>query len=123
MLHDLRVTCKSLRYLIELYAPLYDEHALDDVITALKRLQDHLGILQDSDVQTTAIASFGAQMRGMPGADPCVQTAIAQLTKRLRRRARKTRSPFEACVGDFDSRKNRRRIAALFSATSPRSHG
>lgn len=48
--HDLRKRCKELRYLLELFTPMYAKGRLDRVIRALKKLQKTLGAFQDAEV-------------------------------------------------------------------------
>jgi CHAD domain-containing protein len=48
-LHELRKTCKAVRYLAEFFEPFYDA-SFQDWLGELKTLQDHLGKVQDSYV-------------------------------------------------------------------------
>jgi CHAD domain-containing protein len=68
-LHDLRKRCKELRYLLEIFASLFDPLAHQRVIKDLKGLQDCLGEFQDRQVQQHEIREFATQMmteRNMP---------------------------------------------------------
>ena len=49
--HDLRIICKKLRYLMEFFTPLFQADRVKELITALKRLQDNLGLFNDYSVQ------------------------------------------------------------------------
>lgn len=55
-LHRLRRRCKRMRYLLDGYRSVYAPRPLDEVLTPLKRLQDCLGDIQDSDVQRARLA-------------------------------------------------------------------
>ena len=45
---------------MEFYAPLYDKRRAGKPVIELKQLQDNLGVIQDSDVQSATLLSFGA---------------------------------------------------------------
>lgn len=49
-LHEMRIAAKWLRYTMELFAPAYADE-LKEVINAVKRIQELLGELHDSDVR------------------------------------------------------------------------
>lgn len=49
--HDLRIECKKLRYLLELFAELYSANQVKKLIKHLKALQDNLGRFNDFSVQ------------------------------------------------------------------------
>ncbi len=61
-LHDLRKTCKKLRYLLEFFQSLYDETEMKTLIKALKGLQTVLGDFQDYEVQENNIKTFSQEM-------------------------------------------------------------
>ena len=50
-LHELRKSCKKLRYLIEFFVSLYSKNSAKAVIKSLKLLLDNLGNYQDLEVQ------------------------------------------------------------------------
>ena len=60
--HSLRKTCKEMRYLLEVFEPLCNPRAYQDVITDFKELQDVLGDFQDGEVQAVALRQFAAEM-------------------------------------------------------------
>ncbi len=51
VVHQLRINCKKLRYLMEFFAPLFPENEIKTLIKALKLLQDNLGNFNDYSVQ------------------------------------------------------------------------
>lgn len=57
-LHDLRVTGKKLRYLIEFFAGLYPVKEMNKMIKSLKSLQEHLGTFQDLCIQEDFLRAF-----------------------------------------------------------------
>jgi CHAD domain-containing protein len=54
-LHDVRVLCKRLRYLIELFGPLYRSKRLKPLMKSLKKMQEDLGAFNDCVVQQDAL--------------------------------------------------------------------
>lgn len=50
-IHELRIRCKKLRYLMEFFAPVFPKPALSKLLKALKRLQENLGLFNDYSVQ------------------------------------------------------------------------
>jgi len=56
-LHLLRIDCKRLRYAAEFLADVYPD-GLRDLVSAMKRLQDCLGNVHDSDVYTERIRQY-----------------------------------------------------------------
>ncbi len=61
-LHDLRKTCKKLRYLLEFFSSLYGKGEVSKLIKSLKALQDNLGVFQDLDVQASSLKGLGRDM-------------------------------------------------------------
>jgi len=61
-LHELRKRSKELRYLLEVFASLYDPAQHWRAVNELKALQDCLGEFQDTEVQQGELRSFAARM-------------------------------------------------------------
>ena len=61
-LHDLRKTCKKLRYLMEFFQSLYPQDEIKNAIKALKGFQSVLGDFQDYEIQETSIKQFSTEM-------------------------------------------------------------
>ncbi len=61
-LHDLRKSCKKLRYLLEFFQSLYPENQIKVFIKSLKELQAVLGDFQDYAVQENALKLFSVEM-------------------------------------------------------------
>jgi CHAD domain-containing protein len=55
-IHELRIHCKKLRYLMEFFSPVFLEAEIKPLVKALKRLQDVLGTFNDCVVQKEALA-------------------------------------------------------------------
>ncbi|WP_170513562.1 CHAD domain-containing protein [Ruegeria atlantica] len=56
--HELRIDCKKLRYLMEFFAPLFDKSDFKMLIKPLKKMQDNLGLFNDYSVQQEALLNF-----------------------------------------------------------------
>ena len=66
LLHSLRIDFKRLRYALEFFAPVLGrESAL--VIGEIKRMQDHLGDLNDADVAIRSLGGFVENAEGQSG--------------------------------------------------------
>jgi len=55
-IHELRIQCKKLRYLIESAQPLFDAKQVKKLLKTLKGLQEHLGSFNDQSVQQATLA-------------------------------------------------------------------
>ena len=58
LMHDLRIECKKLRYLLEFFASLFAEDDITPLIKQLRRLQDNLGDFHDACVQQDSLHTF-----------------------------------------------------------------
>ena len=56
--HQLRIQCKKLRYLMEFFSALFPQNILNELIKSLKRLQNNLGLFNDYSVQQTSLEEF-----------------------------------------------------------------
>jgi len=62
-LHELRKSCKKLRYLLEFFESLYPKKELKPLLRRLKGLQEVLGKFQDIQVQEAHLLQFGADLQ------------------------------------------------------------
>ncbi len=60
--HELRITCKKLRYMMEFFKSLYPAAEIDELTGALKELQDNLGDFQDYEVHRVELYEFAEEM-------------------------------------------------------------
>jgi len=113
--HDLRIQCKKLRYLMEFFSPMYPAKKVKGLIKALKVLQDNLGLFNDYSVQQESLQAFVSNHASKGRKQDLV---IAQSTgaliamlyhKQLEERA-KVISNFE----NFDSPKIQQQFRELF---------
>lgn len=111
-LHELRKTCKKLRYLLEFFQSLYVPRQHQRLVGSLKALQDELGAYQDSQVQAATLLELAAE-RPLRRAPPPTLMAMGGLLLTMHRQAGQARTGFDSRFALLASAKTRRRIARL----------
>lgn len=123
-LHRLRIDCKKLRYLLELFGSLFPSEEIRPPVRALKKLQDNLGDFNDYQVQQHRLESFADQMVDEDLAPVPTLLAMGRLLAHLDRGQERERRRFEKRFQRFTSKKQRRRFESLFqpdaTETGPR---
>lgn len=116
MLHELRKSCKKLRYLLEFFQSLYPEKEVKALVKVLKKLLDNLGDFQDLEVQAFKLREFAHQMvtEGEVPADTLL--AMGMLVDGLLRRQQQAREAFSSRFDSFASDENRENYQRLFTA-------
>lgn len=117
VLHDLRKTCKKLRYLMEFFQSLYPSGKIRVLIRILKDLQDNLGDFQDYEVQAVTLKKISHQMinEGTVPADTLLAMGI--LIDGLERRQHQARAEFSSRFAGFSQQRNQNRFRKLFAST------
>lgn len=110
VLHDLRKDAKRLRYLLECFAPVFDADAVEVVTQPLRRLQDVLGVYQDSEVQAHALHDL---LSNHDEAGSALSLATGSVIEHLGRRSKIARKEFSKTFERFDDRSVRRAIDAI----------
>ncbi len=89
--HRVRIAGKKLRYLLEFYADLERPEVVEARVTALKRLQDNLGRLNDWSFQRRLVRELGEESRlaehllaGLARAEKRERREFAQVFAQLR---------------------------------------
>ena len=113
-LHELRKSCKKLRYLMEFFQSLYPSDGIKPLIKSLKLLQNQLGEYQDLHVQLAALATFSNQMKSESGATDRTFVAIDIILQTLEQRQSQVRKMFKARFATFAENKNRIAFSKLF---------
>ncbi len=113
-LHDLRKTCKKLRYLMEFFQSMYDETTINHAIKSLKKFQDILGTFQDCEVQEHALIQFGEDMRNEKTPTETF-LAMGILVQHLQQRQQLARLDFSGRFDMFQSTENQAEYKKLFS--------
>ena len=120
-LHELRKTCKKLRYLMEFFRSLYEKKHIRKTIAILKGLQDILGTFQDLEVQQDTLRDYADQMASEGTTPAATLIAMGMLVERLHTRQGETRNHFAERFDEFATPTNRRLFKKLFrpAASSP----
>ena len=113
-LHELRKSCKKLRYLMEFFGSLYGGAEVGGLVKTLKRFQDNLGEFQDLSVQMDHLAGFEAEMAAQSRLDAGARAAIDQLLERLEARRGAVRADFDARFAAFAGEDIRQAFRDLF---------
>ncbi len=93
-LHELRKTCKKLRYMLECFHSIYPQGEIKKLIRALKQLQDNLGDFNDLQVQFDVLQQFSKQIHAKGRAGPETLMAIDNLVANLRQQSEFKRQAF-----------------------------
>ena len=101
-LHELRIDCKKLRYLLEFFASLFPPKATAQVLRQMKALQDNLGTFVDMSVQ---MAFLQSRLEALPADRGGIgeAAAIGGLLATLYREREKVREHFHEIFSGFDS--------------------
>lgn len=131
--HRLRIECKKLRYLLELFRSLYPPGEIGRQIKALKGLQDVLGEYNDLAVQQAALRRYAGDLvreaRARPGrgagapaqaGTTTADTLLAMgfLLAHLHRRRKKKRRQLVAALASYLEGRRLGRESRLFAAES-----
>jgi len=120
-LHDLRKSCKKLRYLMEFFQSLYPESQIKCLIKNLKGLQEVLGDFQDYAVQEHNLKLFSEEMMAL-NAHANTFLAMGVLVQDLDAHRCNARKDFASRFEDFKEEENRSAFTSLFAPAKPHSH-
>ena len=114
VVHELRIHCKKLRYLIEFSMPLFPRKKMKFLIKSLKVLQDNLGKFNDYSVQQISLGLFMSELSltGVNGMK--VAESVGALTAMLYQLQCRERNLVMENFAHFDSEKIRASFTALF---------
>ena len=116
--HDLRIDCKKLRYLMEFFAPLFEARDFKTILKPLKKLQDNLGLFNDYSVQQETLLSFVAAQSSAQGrVDAGLGLAVGGLIAVLDQQQKAERDRVIVSFKSFDSPKTQRLFRSLFHQT------
>jgi len=100
-LHELRKSCKKLRYLLEFFRTLYPEKPVAGLLGKLKSLQDCLGAHQDAGVQQQKLREAGIELLASNKAGAETLLAMGQLIALQHRQKQMERERFHDLFEDF----------------------
>ena len=113
-LHDLRKTCKKLRYLMEFFQSLYTAEDMKTLLKILKGFQTVLGDFQDYDIQEVNIKQFSEEMmaNNVPAKTLLAMGVLVQHLDKMKCRAR---NDFAKQFAAFNKVENQAAFKMLFS--------
>ena len=114
MLHELRIECKKLRYLLEFFSSLFPSEKMDIIISQLKKLQDNLGDFNDFHVQQTELKEMLEQYSSKDSDFLNISMSIGGLIAILSNKQYEVRNEFENIFSEFAKQKNREFYSKLF---------
>jgi len=117
LLHDLRKTCKKLRYLLEFFQSLYPVGDMKVLIATLKGFQEVLGDFQDYEVQELTLRDFSQQMR-QDGVAETTFVAMETLIAKLETKRCQARADFAGRFADFSAEDKQKMFTTLFAGNS-----
>lgn len=113
-MHELRKSCKKLRYLMEFFRSLYPAKLISGQIRELKSLLDNLGDYQDYEVQALKLMDVAEQMKQEGKAPAETLMAMGVLAVALLEKQEQAHKEFASCFSHFDSTRNHRINRKLF---------
>jgi CHAD domain-containing protein len=119
-LHELRIACKKLRYLMEFFRSLYPAEAIGQLVRALKTFQDTLGEFQDLEVQQQQLRGFERAMAREARLPRKTREAIELLVKGLGDRQDGVRRAFRERFAEFSGLETRESFRRLFGRQGPK---
>jgi CHAD domain-containing protein len=116
-LHELRKTCKKLRYLMEFFDSLYPRGELKPLLNHLKALQEVLGSYQDYQVQEDHLRQFGIEMQANQVPANTLM-AMGMLIQHLDSAKQQVRECFAEAFRSFRADENHKGFKKLFANRS-----
>ncbi len=115
-LHNLRIDCKKLRYLLEFFASLFPKDKMDKLIGYMKKLQDNLGDFNDLSVQQQELLTYLNEVlsRSQRADRLLCAAAIGGLIARLHGQQQGVRREFASVFAVYAENKNVRLYRDLF---------
>ncbi len=109
-IHQLRLKCKKLRYLLEFFASLFEPQAVKKLLKALRNLQNTLGEFNDLSVQQESLYTYYLQRKQ---ADPLLGLAIGALIGTMHQQQNAVRHRVVELFDDFDTGTTRKLFKRL----------
>lgn len=105
-LHELRIECKKLRYLIEFFQSVYDKNLIKSFSYQLKELQTVLGTFNDISVQRENLYGYVNSNLKFLSEDKKISASIGGVIAILQPLQNEARSKFANSFRKFSSKKN-----------------
>lgn len=114
-LHQLRIECKKLRYLLEFFSSLFPQDEVSILVKQLKKLQDNLGDYNDLSVQQHSLKEYLETIPTDNENTMGLAASIGGLIAVLYQRQQSVRQSFSQTFADFSSRSNAELYEKLFA--------
>ncbi|AEC19194.1 hypothetical protein PT7_0654 [Pusillimonas sp. T7-7] len=113
--HDLRIQCKKLRYLMEFFGTVFPPAAFKKLLKSLKGLQDNLGLFNDYSVQQVSLQKTLLALSGNQDDNNLeVAQSIGALIAVLHNRQLKERAKIVKSFTRFNSPETQQTFSELF---------
>lgn len=113
--HDLRIQCKKLRYLMEFFSTVFPPTAFKKLLKSLKGLQDNLGLFNDYSIQQVSLQKALLALSESQGDDNLeVAQSIGALIAVLHNRQLKERAKIAKSFTQFNSPEIQQTFSELF---------
>ncbi|HSO79300.1 MAG TPA: CHAD domain-containing protein, partial [Chromatiaceae bacterium] len=122
-MHELRKSCKKLRYLIEFFDSLYPKQEVRQLVKLLKVLLDNLGKFQDLAVQADHLREMAQRMRDEDRASTDTLLTMGILVGDLLEHQHRAREEFAEIFAGFDSEEHQGLFKSLFDAQKRQGKG
>ena len=114
-LHDLRKTCKKLRYMMEFFQSIYPNE-IHLLIKRLKKLLNNLGDFQDFEVQVQQLKIFSEQMLKENKVKAATYISIGILVKQLIDKQHQAREDFQTIFNTFSTKTIDQQFKQIFKS-------
>ena len=115
--HQLRIHCKKLRYLMEFFAPFFPEEVISLLIRNLKKMQSNLGNFNDYSVQQHFLQNIlKEKMDAFTDYELTVSNSIGALTAMLHQKQLAERQKVEKNFIQFNSVETKALFKQLLSS-------
>lgn len=109
--HELRIECKKLRYLLELFSSLFPPKEIKTITRQLKGLQNTLGLFNDYFVQQASLAEY---LETAAGIDNKTSAALGGLITHLHQSQIEVRSQVSEKFLQFNDTEMKQRFKRVF---------
>ena len=118
MLHNLRIQCKKLRYLLQFFSNLFPPKKINVLVDQLKKLQDMLGDYNDLSVQVKYLLMVAEKLPSNRSQMNKTLVAIGSLIGKLEAKRKSVKESFTDTFTHFSSSPNQKLFRELFALQS-----
>lgn len=112
--HQVRIQCKKLRYLIEFFSELLPAEETEHIEKQLRRLQTSLGLFNDYSVQQRALLNYWEHKRTEPGNHEALGLSLGGLVALLNQGQQTERDRFHKALDEFCAPQIARAVKATY---------